>query len=120
MIPTYCSVSYTRQLILGCLCILKSKHIYFPVYCLNLTDPDNGMIRCSFGGDAFANVGDTCTYTCDTGYMLNGMDIRVCQSDSVWNGTDPLCGKGNVNVMFLCFVNYIKPFQFHVLCLLTQ
>ena len=38
--------------------------------------------------------GDTCSFTCSTGYELNGSDTRTCQSDESWNGTDDVCRRG--------------------------
>ena len=36
--------------------------------------------------------GDTCSFTCNTGYELTGSDTRTCQSDGNWSGTEALCG----------------------------
>ena len=72
--------------------------LYFPflVGCPDLTAPTNGMITCSLGDDGFATDGDTCGYTCNTGYVLSGDDMRTCGSDRSWTGSDPVClGKGN-------------------------
>ena len=71
-------------------------HCCFPVACPELNDPMNGMLNCSFGGDGVPNVGDTCRYMCDTGYMLNDAATRICQSDSTWTGTDAVCSRGNI------------------------
>jgi len=53
--------------------------------CPPLSDPDNGMIDCSLGGDGVANPGDTCTYTCDDGYMVDGDMIVTCGDDGTWS-----------------------------------
>ena len=53
--------------------------------CPPLSDPDNGMIDCSLGDDGVANPGDTCTYTCDDGYMVNGDMIVTCGDDGTWS-----------------------------------
>ena len=35
----------------------------------------------------------TVTYTCETGYTLNGNQFRWClDAGAGWNGTDPSCG----------------------------
>ena len=31
------------------------------------------------------------TYTCDTGYTLNGGITRTCESDGMWSGSPPTC-----------------------------
>ncbi|XP_064386665.1 sushi, von Willebrand factor type A, EGF and pentraxin domain-containing protein 1-like [Halichondria panicea] len=36
-------------------------------------------------------VNTVATYTCDTGYTLNGVSTRTCGSDGVWSGSDPTC-----------------------------
>ena len=58
------------------------------VTCPSLSDPSNGMISCSLGDDAY---GDTCSFTCDTGYELTGSDTRTCQSDGSWSGSQVSC-----------------------------
>ena len=35
--------------------------------------------------------GDTCSFTCNTGYELTGSDTRTCQSDGSWSGNDVIC-----------------------------
>ena len=61
------------------------------VSCSSLTDPDNGMIACSLGDDGVPSYEDTCSFTCNTGYVLTGSDTRTCQSDRMWNGSQPMC-----------------------------
>ena len=61
------------------------------VICPSLTDPSNGMINCSLGGDGVANPGETCTITCNTGYQLMGGVMRACRNDGSWNGSDTIC-----------------------------
>ena len=50
----------------------------------------NGMIDCSLGDDAY---GDTCSFTCDSGYELTGSDARTCQSDGSWSGIVAMCSR---------------------------
>ena len=38
--------------------------------------------------------GDTCSFTCNTGYELTGSDTRTCQSDGTWSGSDDVCRRG--------------------------
>ena len=40
--------------------------------------------------------GDTCNFTCNTGYELTGSDTRTCQSDGSWSGSDAMCKRGTV------------------------
>ena len=66
------------------------------VPCPSLNVPSNGMISCSMGGDGVpGDPGDTCTYTCNTGYVLSrDGSTRICQSNGTWNGSDTMCTRG--------------------------
>ena len=50
----------------------------------------NGVVGTSPPGRVFMS---RTIYTCNDGYALKGDGNRVCQVDSMWNGTDPECGK---------------------------
>ena len=62
-------------------------HVFLPqgTACPPLDVPDNGMIDCSIGGDGIAVPGDTCTYTCDDGYMVDGDMTITCGDDGSWS-----------------------------------
>ena len=64
------------------------------IQCDNLTTPANGMISCNSGRVGVGYEGDTCNFTCNTGYELTGSDTRTCQSDGSWDGTDNVCKRG--------------------------
>ena len=51
-------------------------------------------MSCSSGRVGMGYEGDTCSFTCNTGYELTGSDTRTCQSDGSWSGTDELCSRG--------------------------
>ena len=70
------------------------------VTCPVLTNPDNGIITCLLGDDGVATDGETCSYTCNTGYVLSGEDMRTCGSDRTWSGSIATCNRG-VYGMFL-------------------
>ena len=53
------------------------------------------MINCSLGDDGVLSYEDTCSFTCNTGYVLIGNDTRTCQSDGNWSGSDAVCRRGN-------------------------
>ena len=75
--------------------VINSNH--FPaVPCPIPTNPMNGMINCSLGDDGVLSYEDTCTATCDTGYMLTGDAMRTCQSDGMFNGTEAMCNRGKL------------------------
>ena len=58
------------------------------------------MINCSLGDDGVPSYEDTCSYTCNTGYELTGSDTRSCQSDGSWSGSDDVCIRGELIIMY--------------------
>ena len=65
------------------------------------------MINCSLGDDGVPSYGDTCSYTCNTGYELTGSDTRSCQSDRSWSGSEVMYSRA---VMSLSNdINFVKP-----------
>ena len=54
------------------------------IRCDSLSTPANGEITsCSCGRVGVGYEGDTCSFTCNTGYELTGSDTRTCQSYGV-------------------------------------
>ncbi len=62
-----------------------------PITCSDLTVPANGMISYNMGTTSLRPVNTVATYTCVTGYTLNGGSTRTCESDGVWSGLAPTC-----------------------------
>ena len=60
------------------------------VSCSSLANPHNGIINCFLGNDGVHSYGDTCSFTCNTGYELAGTK-RTCQSDGQWSGSPVSC-----------------------------
>ncbi len=64
--------------------------------CSDLPSPTNGDINYG-GGDGSTGsrpVDTVATYTCNTGYTLNGGSTRTCESGGsggVWSGSAPVC-----------------------------
>ncbi|XP_078589882.1 uncharacterized protein LOC144870048 [Branchiostoma floridae x Branchiostoma japonicum] len=55
--------------------------------CPVLDSPDNGAVA----GDHL--FGDVATYSCDTGYELEGVTTRTCQADQTWSDAPSVCNK---------------------------
>ena len=75
------------------------------VVCLSLPLITNGMISYSaltLGASTVA------TYTCDTGYILNGDATKTCGSDGIWSGLAPIFCQGTIMLVkdflaLMCF-----------------
>ena len=50
------------------------------------------MIYCSLGDDGVPFYEDTCSFTCNAGFVFSGSDTRTCQIDGSWSGNDTMCG----------------------------
>ena len=57
------------------------------VDCGNLADPTNGSVHHTTG----TTIGQTATYSCNTGYNLVGDSTRTCQASRNWSGSVPTC-----------------------------
>ena len=66
-------------------------------HCNDLSAPVNGeIVSCSSGRVGVGYEGDTCSFTCNTGYELTGSDTRTCQSNGSWSGSDDVCRRGKL------------------------
>ncbi len=77
-------VSYSRSL------VFKSPFLYTVVVdCGSLSAPSNGIVTVPI-----TTLGSTATYTCNLGYQVTGLMVRMC-SVSGWTEDDPVCtGEG--------------------------
>ena len=63
-----------------------------PTTCSKLTNPTNAMIGYNMGTASLRPLDTVATYTCNTGYTLNGDTThRVCVSGWIWSGSTPTC-----------------------------
>ncbi|XP_068703313.1 signal peptide, CUB and EGF-like domain-containing protein 1 isoform X2 [Montipora foliosa] len=62
------------------------------VSCPKLTAPDNGAIypaTCTTVGNLYEK---TCSYTCNNGYKISGVNVKTCQSNAQWDSQEePTC-----------------------------
>ena len=82
--------------------------LYIDIRCDDLSAPVNGSITlCSSGTEGVGYVGDTCSFTCNTGYGLIGINPRTCLSDGSWNGSDNVCERSKYFIWFKSLIRTI-------------
>ncbi|XP_078666608.1 CUB and sushi domain-containing protein 3-like isoform X2 [Branchiostoma floridae x Branchiostoma belcheri] len=62
-------------------------HTCTPVLCSARASPANGAVS-PIGAVSYPNG---VTFTCNTGYRLNGIATQTCQADTTWSNTAPTC-----------------------------
>ena len=67
------------------------------VGCGVLTDPSNGQV--SFTTTTFLSV---VTYSCNTGYSLEGNRKRTCTATGQWSDQAPTCIRGSIALNHTC------------------
>ena len=77
---------------------IKCDFMYFYCYLylleIQCDNPANvNTVFCGSGSATVGYDGDTCSFTCNTGYVLIGSDTRTCQHDGSWSGSDNVCSK---------------------------
>ena len=80
--------------------------MYADFHCDDLSPLANGgMVSCSSGRVGVGYEGDTCSFTCNTGYELTGSDTWTCQSNGSWSGSDEVCRRGKLIIKLYSFLN---------------
>ena len=59
--------------------------------CGFLSDPANGNVDLTDG----TVFGSRAEYTCDAGYIMNGIPTRDCLATGLWSGVEPTCDRKN-------------------------
>ena len=75
------------------------------VICPDLLSLTNGTISYSDGSTNSRPVDTLATYTCGTGYTLNGGNTRTCGSDGVWSGSAPTCQRKWNELCTVCLLS---------------
>ena len=57
-----------------------------PVTCPDLDNPGNGAVTVNG-----TSPGDTATYSCNTGFELEGTDTVTCGDNGTWSAGPPVC-----------------------------
>ena len=74
-------LSYSQRIIFHGACIYTET-----VNCDNLANPQNGQVS-----QSGISAGSVATYTCSPGFILVGVEARVCQINGAWSGSAPAC-----------------------------
>ena len=78
------------------------------VSCPTINEILDGAVDCEFESNATPSIGETCSFTCNTGYEITGSDTRTCQSDGSWSGTATMCRRGTyVYLSVLVYMNVV-------------
>ena len=67
-----------------------------------------------YGGAGSTNsrpVDTVATYTCDTGFTLDGDTTRTCRSDGMWSGLATLCLREWNGLCTVCLLSVSSPIQ---------
>ena len=71
-------------------------YCFVDIQCDILSTPSKGGMSCSSGKVGVGYEGDTCSFTCNAGYLLTGRDTGTCQSNGSWSGNQTFCKQGTV------------------------
>ena len=81
----------------------KINEIIFPIYTELIQCPE---LRIDNGGVTVIpnsrTLNSSATYSCSDGYSLQGNSERICQMDSTWSGSDPVCGETIIYPLPMC------------------
>ncbi|NXN98933.1 LYAM3 protein, partial [Rhinopomastus cyanomelas] len=69
---------------------LKCVSVPAAITCPVLSTPHWGQLNCSHLYGDFA-LGSTCTFSCQTGFVLTGSDSLECTAMGIWTGDTPQC-----------------------------
>ena len=70
----------------GGICVV-GHFLFYILDCGSLSKPENGQVNTQ-PGTIYQKLA---SYTCNEGYDLNGTNVRECQADGFWDGTEPVC-----------------------------
>ena len=90
--PPTCQCEFCNSYTVCISCIDIGLTTAPPITCSDLINPTNGTIGYDMGTASSRPVYTVATYTCGTGYTLNGgSTTRVCVSGGKWDGAAPHC-----------------------------
>uniref|UniRef100_A0A3B3VRQ3 Selectin P n=1 Tax=Poecilia latipinna TaxID=48699 RepID=A0A3B3VRQ3_9TELE len=100
-------LSFLKHLIFGkSICSYITGFVFEPplptvVDCPPLSQPENGVLKCSQGGWEFNT---TCSFKCDPGFAINGSYTVTCKANRTWSDLQPIESVFN---NFLCVLHHV-------------
>ncbi|KAM4021369.1 P-selectin-like isoform 2-T2 [Anomaloglossus baeobatrachus] len=65
------------------------------IHCPTLTDPDDGLMVCSYA----TNYKTQCSFSCSKGFRLIGSSVLSCQTSGAWTSSVPRCEAVQCNAL---------------------
>ena len=86
--------------------MILDEIILCTVPCSMPNNPMNGMVTCDEGDDGILSYQDTCTTSCNTGFMVDGDATRTCQSNMMFDGTEATCSRSKQHILCMSTAVY--------------
>ena len=84
--------------------------MYF--YIVECPSPINGVLYCLGGYKITAQLGNSCIFSCNPGYKLQGSSFGTCLSDETWSGgvrsCTPLKCPSNISISEIAQISVIN------------
>ncbi|XP_041863261.1 E-selectin isoform X2 [Melanotaenia boesemani] len=61
------------------------------VQCSAVQDLQNGVVKCEGGTGMKFSYGNTCSFSCEQGFELQGANTTICSEDGQWSEAMPIC-----------------------------
>ena len=91
--------------------LYNTNNCIFIEYCEDPT-PVNGSVKATKSPitTKYYYVSTTVSFTCDSGYKLNGGVSSTCQANGLWNPSPPTCSKQGNEAIKIILPSYIILF----------
>ena len=91
-------------------CLIQDIFMFHTVImCSALSSISNGVITYNPDTSSPYDFGTTATHTCNTGFFLEGAQLRTCEEDGSlttsgrWSATTPACSGNDYKVILVVF-----------------
>ena len=77
--------------------------------CEPLSNPVHGRVNTPTG----TMFNSLAMYSCNVGYMIAGVSIRVCSTDRVWLPDAPTCQGIELQFLYILLLQHVENFHLH-------